>query len=302
MDNVCHTLVGVAVARTGLHKRTAFATTTAAIAANIPDVDVLIFATSVPSVAFRRGITHGVPAQLLLPIACAAVIWWIGRRKATAALPPHFGWLLALSYIGVLTHVFLDYLNNYGVRLLSPFSQRWFYGDAAFIVDVWLWLVLGGGALLARRTRPRYAIAALAVAGVYVTGMLISARVARGIVTDAWIARTGRAPRALMVGPVPLNPFRRAIIVDAGDRYFEGRFTWMPTRVSFGERATLKNDWLPEITTARSDPRVRGILIWARFPFWETREVPGGTEVRIRDMRFRGIGRGGFTATTVVPD
>jgi inner membrane protein len=301
MDNVCHTLVGVAVARTGLDRKTALATSTAAIAANIPDLDVLVFATSVPSVAFRRGITHGVPAQVVLPIACAAVMWWIARRRSSHGLRPSFGWLLALSYIGVLTHVFLDYLNTYGVRLLSPISQRWFYGDAAFIVDFWLWIVLGAGALLARQSRPRYAVIALTIASLYIAGMVVSARAARTIVRNAWIARSGEPPRALMVGPVPLNPFRRTIILDTGDRYYEGSFRWLPARVTFSDTATLKNDWLPEVAAARHEPRIRGILIWARFPVWDTREVPEGVVVRIRDMRFRGIGRGGFTASTIVP-
>jgi len=300
MDNVCHTLVGVAVARTGFHRKTALATTTAAIAANLPDVDVLVFATSMPSVAFRRGITHGLPAQALLPIACAGVMWWLGRRGIGRGRAPRFEWLLALSYIGILSHVFLDYLNSYGIRLLSPMSPRWFYGDAVFIVDIWLWIVLGAGTVAAGRSRPRYAVIALIIAGLYVSGMLVSARAARTIVHDAWISRTGEAPRGLMVGPVPLNPFRRTIIVDAGDRYYEGTFRWAPTRVAFAEAATPKNDSRPEIARASEDARVHGILIWARFPVWTTREVPDGVEVSVRDMRFRTLGRGGFTATTVV--
>ena len=222
MDNVCHTLLGVAIARAGLQRTTSWATATAAIASNLPDIDVLVFTTSVPAVAFRRGITHGVPAQVLLPIGLAGVMWWIARRRRSDAAAARFGGLLAISYIGVLSHVFLDYLNTYGIRLLSPLSQRWFYGDAVFIVDIWLWLVLGigcwlAGGLFRRRssgsTRP--AIIALVCASAYVVGMVASARMARTIVRDAWIARDGGAPRALMVGPVPLNPFFRTIIVDA---------------------------------------------------------------------------------------
>src|SRR5688572_12048969 len=163
MDNLCHTLVGVAVTQAGLKRRTALAATTSVIAANLPDLDVLVFLTGTPSVAFRRGITHGVPAQLLLPLAFAGLMWTIGRRRATREGPqPHFGWLLAISYIGIFTHVFLDFLNTYGIRLLSPLSQRWFYGDAVFIVDLWLWLILGAGVLLSRRgRRPRWAALAL---------------------------------------------------------------------------------------------------------------------------------------------
>jgi inner membrane protein len=49
----------------------------------------------------------------------------------------------------VLTHPTLDWLNNYGLRWLMPFDGRWFYGDAVFIIDPWLWLVLGGAAFMA---------------------------------------------------------------------------------------------------------------------------------------------------------
>lgn len=302
MDNICHTLVGVAVTRAGLQKTTRLATAASAIAANLPDLDVLVFLTGTPSVAFRRGITHGVPAQVLLPIAFAAVMWWIGRRRPApdGSPPAHFGWLLAISYIGVLTHVFLDFLNTYGIRLLSPMSQRWFYGDAVFIIDVWLWLTLGAGVWLARHSRPRSAAIALTLAAVYIGAMLVSARAARRIVHDAWVARTGESPRALMVGPAPLNPFRKNVIVDAGDRYYLGSFAWLPARTAFAGDATPKNDHLPAVAAARGDRRVRGVLVWSRFPAWTVRETEAGTEVRLRDMRFPDIERGGFTARTIV--
>ena len=303
MDNVCHTLVGIAVAQAGFKRKTALATTTAAIAANLPDIDVLVFLTQVPSVAFRRGITHGVPAQILLPIALAAVMWTIGRRRAsTEGSGVHFGWLLVLSYIGIFTHVFLDFLNTYGVRLLSPLSQQWFYGDAVFIVDPWLWLTLGVGVCFARKARPGAAALALVVASVYIGGMLVSASVARRFVHDAWVARTGDAPRALMVGPRPVSPLQRNVIVDAGDRYVEGSFAWLPARVTFDDAPTPKQDDAAGVATARTDPEVRGFLVWSRFPFWEAREVPDGIEVRVRDMRFKdGPGRAGFVASVVVP-
>ena len=80
MDNVCHTLVGIAAARAGLNTKTALATATLAIASNLPDIDVLAFATGIPSVALRRGWTHGVLAQALLPLAFAGVMWMVATR------------------------------------------------------------------------------------------------------------------------------------------------------------------------------------------------------------------------------
>ena len=68
MDNVCHTLVGAACGAAGLNRRTRFGAATLMISANIPDVDVLVFATGQPWMEFRRGWTHGILAQIVLPV------------------------------------------------------------------------------------------------------------------------------------------------------------------------------------------------------------------------------------------
>ena len=120
MDNLCHTLVGAALGYAGLRRTTRLANATLMIAANLPDLDVLVLATDTPSVAFRRGWTHGVLAQLVLPLALTAIMVLIGRRRASAGGPPlNARWLLLLSYVGLYSHVFLDFLNNYGIRLLT---------------------------------------------------------------------------------------------------------------------------------------------------------------------------------------
>jgi inner membrane protein len=316
MDNLCHTLVGAAMGYAGLRHKTRLASATLMIAANLPDLDVLVFATDTPSIAFRRGWTHGVLAQLLLPLALTGVMLLIGRRRHVASgfsrrdPPLHAGWLLLLAYLGIYSHVFLDFLNNYGVRLLTPFEWRWFYGDTLFIIDPWLWLTFGAGIWLsARRRSPAPARVALTVAVVYVGAMLISARVARGIVIEAWRDAHGRAPQALMVGPVPVNPFDRQIIVDAGEHYETGGFTWLTApRVTFNPRRIPKNDDRPGVADARRQPSFQAFLIWSRFPFYEIEDEPGGTRVSVGDMRFSlanplrdAIGRGRFTATAVVP-
>ena len=287
------------LAQAGFKSRTGRAVLTGAIAANLPDLDVLVFLTDVPSVAFRRGITHGVPAQVLLPIALAGVMTAIGgRARRFDARPVHFGWLLVLSYLGVLTHVYMDLLNTYGVRLLSPLAERWFYGDAVFIIDPVLWIVLGAGAWFARRSGPRLAQLAILVACVYIGAMVASARAARAIVHDAWMARAGAAPRALMVGPAPFSPHRKTIIVDAGDHYVEGSFRWFPATVTFASSVTPKNEAATGVAEARQDPDVAGLLVWSRFPFWTVQDTPDGRAVTVSDMRFKdGPGRGSFRVT-----
>ena len=304
MDNVCHTLLGAACARAGLTRPTELGMVTSMIAANLPDIDVLVFATDVPSVAFRRGWTHGVLAQAVLPAVLALAMSAAARRtqglipRGTA--PPVLGPLLVLSYVGVLSHVFLDLLNNYGVRLLMPFSGRWFYGDALFIVDPWLWIAFGAAVACGLRGNVRKTRAWMAAACVYIACMVVSARAARAVVLDTWQNQHGSRPAALMVGPVPLNPLRKAVIVDAGDHYRTGTFTWAPTRTRLIETTLPKHDNHPATGIARGDPRVVGILVWSRFPFWTITQVADGTRVTLRDMRFAALERGGFTATVVV--
>src|SRR5688572_27559308 len=215
MDNLCHTLVGAAFGEAGLKKRTRFGNATLMIASNLPDVDVLVFATSTPALAFRRGWTHGSIAQVVLPVVLTAVVLAIARAFPNrAGAPVRARWLLLLSYVGVLSHALLDLLNPYGLRILAPFSWRWFYGDTLFIIDPWLWLILGAGIWIARRRHvPHSARQALTVALLYIASMTINARLARGIVLQEWRVEYGGAPAGLMVGPVPINPFRKQVII-----------------------------------------------------------------------------------------
>lgn len=49
--------------------------------------------------------------------------------------------LLLLAVVGSLSHLLLDWTNSYGVHPFWPLDNRWFYGDAVFIVEPWLWVV-----------------------------------------------------------------------------------------------------------------------------------------------------------------
>jgi inner membrane protein len=312
MDNLCHTLVGAALGEAGLKRRTRYGNATLMIASNLPDVDVLAFATGTPSVALRRGWTHGVLAQVLLPVLLTAVIVAVARRRPVAsgshvADPPlRVGDVLWLSYLGVALHVLMDLLNTYGVRLLMPFDGRWFYGDVLFIVDPWLWVVLGAGVWIARRRHsPRAARRSLLVASAYVLAMIISARAARGVILERWQQVEGHTPQAAMVGPVPITPLRRDVIIDAGNRYETGTFIWRPRSVRFDEAAIPSNADDPRVSIARAAPNIRAFLLWSRFPFWTFEPVAGGTRVTVGDMRFTGVpalaGRN-FTQSVIVAD
>ena len=295
MDNLCHSLVGGALGKAGLASRTPLGMTTLIVANNWPDVDVAVFATDTLAMAFRRGWTHGLPAQITLPIVLTAVIVVcdrLFRKGAAERVKPRE--VLLLSYIGVLCHVFLDFLNSYGVRLLMPLSERWFYGDALYVVDPIMYVVLGFGWWLASRRRDvRPARVALTVAAAYIAVMLLSNVIARREVR-AGLTRAGRPENTrFMVTPVFGNPFRREVIVDVGDRYEKG-FLWFEPLPHFrpagyGVETGLN---LPAAERVLQLPRARAFLRWSRFPFLQENEQG----VWLNDYRYSSAGPYGWSA------
>jgi len=142
-------MTGAALSATGLRRTTPLATATLVLAANAPDVDIVTQAFgSYTALAWRRGLTHGVPALLLLPFLVTGVILAgdhvIRRRLHPGAPPASSRRILALAFLGVWSHPALDWLNTYGMRWWMPANGEWSYGDSLFIVDPWLWLLLGG--------------------------------------------------------------------------------------------------------------------------------------------------------------
>jgi inner membrane protein len=49
--------------------------------------------------------------------------------------------------LALLSHLFLDWTNNYGIRPLFPFDRHWFAGSFVFIFDPYIFVVLLAAAL-----------------------------------------------------------------------------------------------------------------------------------------------------------
>ena len=154
MDPIAHTLAGATMAQTRLKQTTPLATATLIIGANAPDIDaVLTLAGSDASLLYRRGLTHGIGALIVLPLVLTALMCGYDRifrrRGDSEKKPVRPGMVYLLGVLGVASHLFLDWLNTYGIRLLTPFDDRWFYGDLLFIADPWMWLLLAAAAVFA---------------------------------------------------------------------------------------------------------------------------------------------------------
>jgi inner membrane protein len=299
MDNVTHSLVGALLGQMGLKRRSGLAMPTLIIAANLPDIDATCTVLGMVSLAMLRGITHWPLAMLLLPLALTGAMIafdrWQARRGSRPAdrLPVRPGWLLALAYIGCLSHPLFDWFNSYGIRLLAPFSQRWFYGDALFIVDPWLLALLIAGVWLSRRRgrqargdwrRPAWMAGAGVIAYVF-ANIAISGQAA----SQAYAA----VPNATMIvaNPTPLSFWRREVLVRTRESY--GSYDSVPFLALKG-REGVKPIGMDDPRIAervQHSPEARAFLFWSRMPVAESR----GDRIILRDQRFMGVTASNFS-------
>jgi inner membrane protein len=359
MEPMAHTLVGAALAQTGLGRRTRFGTAALIIGANLPDIDaVTYFIDGDLALCARRGWTHGVLALVALPLILTGALVLLGRILGSEKPPPRAATLLGLSSLAVVTHPSLDWLNTYGIRWLMPLNGRWFYGDALFIVDPWIWLILGTAVFLcASRTRVglaawallavvatllwfsdspseywvakalwltvlafaiglrfrqlpgseagkrRLARGALALTSVYIGLMVASVRYARHRVIGE-LRGQGVEVQEIMVGPLPVTPFVRDVVVVTPDHYRYGSLELLPRWSLQLEEGTLPKLGSSPITKeAFRSPEVRGLVNWIRFPFVEVEENQTSYIVTIMDARYaraRSGGRGFGRARVVI--
>lgn len=301
MDNFTHSLAGWALGQAGLKRMTGLAVPTLVIGANLPDIDAVLSVLGTQSLALRRGLTHGPIALLILPLLLTAAMigferWQVRRRKRPRSrLPVRPVPLLILAYVGTLSHPALDYMNNYGIRLLEPFSPRWFYGDTLFIIDAMLWTILPLGIWASRRReaagRPgweRPAQAALALALVYIGGNSAFSAKAEADTAIAVRAQRGITPDLVIANAVPVRFWHRDMLWRGDSLIGRGSFNvaegMTPVLVP-GAKAT--NMASPLVARAAAqDPDANAFLFWARIPYASLTDIPGGKRVTLRDARF----------------
>jgi inner membrane protein len=294
MDNLTHSLVGAVLGQAGLKRTTGLAMPALIIGANLPDVDAACFfwLEGLEHLAFRRGITHGPPALVLLPLVLAGLLWgwdrWQTKRgtRPEARLPVRFGRLYAMAFIGCLTHPAMDWLNVYGIRLLEPFSSQWFYGDTLFIIDPWLWAMLIAAVWVSRRrekaggasTRPARVGIAVGLAYIGLNGtMTWLDQHTRGTMTEPY-------PQAFIASPVPLAFWRREQVAQLHDSRWISS-DWPGSDFGYGyANSAAAQCALPSLTKARrTNSQFDAFLFWSRAPFL-TRAADGS--VILRDARF----------------
>ena len=192
MDNLTHTLIGAVAgealarctrARAGglpADARRNLLVVIGAVGSNLPDIDVAwtwrgFSGSSLSYLLEHRGYTHTLVgcAVLALLLYVGSMVWARWRGYTTTRADQQT--LCGLCTFGVFGHLGMDALNSYGVHPFWPWNNRWYYGDALFIVEPLYWLAALPLLFVVRTTLARVVLGAAAlVAVVAAAGLQLS--------------------------------------------------------------------------------------------------------------------------------
>ena len=159
MDNITHSLAGVALAdltmgRRGANAQRPLFVGAGIVAANLPDID-LVYSWITPAplgyLLHHRGHTHTVVGLIGLAVALAVAYWLFPSVRNMRRSGRLRFWLLIA--VALASHLMLDSLNSYGIHPFYPFDDTWYFGDAVFILEPWFWLILAVAATWNGRSR-----------------------------------------------------------------------------------------------------------------------------------------------------
>ena len=296
MDNLTHSLTGLALARSGLDRVCPHATLLMILSANAPDVDIVALEGGpLRYLEWHRGYSHSLPCLplvALLPVLFVAAIY---RQR----LPWARAWLLCC--IGVGSHLLMDWTNSYGVRFLLPVSSAWFHLDLNSLYDGWILAVLVFAALwpvLARLVsseigdRPSAgrgtALFALAFFVLFdftriVLHQRANAQLDARLYADAPPLQTAALPE-------PFSPLQWTGVVETADTYRLNTVDPLGGFEAQDAQIFYKPPPRPSIENAKRTEPFRYFLYFARFPVWSeaptSLEGGHGTRIDLTDLRF----------------
>ena len=301
------------MARAGLNRTSALATTTLVIGAEAADADMVGYLRGpVFGFAHHRGITHtfvGVPLVAAAVVLLMYGIYQLGRRWRPNFPRPRWSILFWLACLAGLVHIALDYTNNYGVRPFEPFSYKWYAWDIVFIVEPVLLVFLIAGLvvpgffrLINEEIGPRQkgpygrTGAILALLGMLVLWGVRDYEHRRAVAAVEARLYDGAVPLSVGVFPYWVNPFKWNAVAETQNSYQRMLVDSLTPEVDPGGHIEVQYE--PEETpmtlAAKRSYLGRVYLDWARFPYTETQELsPAGSGyvVTFHDARYTYPGR-----------
>jgi inner membrane protein len=309
VDPLTHTATGLFLSRAGLNRFSPHATAILLLAANAPDADVVCAAGgALTYLNYHRHLTHSL---LLIPVMAAlpVLVVRLATRKRLPWLPA-----LAISMVGVLSHLLLDLTNIYGIRLGLPFTGTWYRLDQTSVIDFWIWgaALLGvAGPLLSRLVSSEIGARRASGRGgaVFALTFLLLYNGTRAVLHERAVAvldsrlYSGGAPLRVAALPNPVNPLQWSGLVETRDAYSLHRVNLLADFNPAQGFVFYKPEASPVLDAAGRTQVFQEFLRFSQFPYWRAIPVPepeGGTLVEAMDMRFGSPPAPGFVASAVL--
>ena len=300
MDPVTHALTSIALGRAGLNRISRMATPMLLVSGLAADVD---WATRLAGPrAFLHGhrtATHSFIGTVILVVAVTAGFWIAGRKfpKFAVNIFP----ALLICTIGAGVHLLLDLLNGYGVKLIWPFSAKWYAWDVADSVDAWIIFFLLAGLLLPElfhlvleeigsrprnRGRQRGATLGLVLVALFVAGRAVAHSRAIALLDSR--EYRGQTPLDVASFPRPATPLIWSGVVETDNAIVNVNVPLAPGTVFDPDLADVhfKPEESIALKNAVKSATAVEFLSYARFPLASVQPQGDGFEVRLRDMRF----------------
>ncbi|MBI4481956.1 MAG: metal-dependent hydrolase [Acidobacteria bacterium] len=289
MLNTTHTLVGLALSRSGLGRGVPRAGWIVVVAANFPDIDILIGrGDGARYLDYHRGFTHSLLGVLLGSFALSLALWAVpAYRRACARTGTRFHTLSVTVWLVMLTHPLLDFTNAYGLRPFIPFSYRWYAWNTVSVVNLHLDLALLFFLLLGLvRKSSRWPRAALVWVLAYWTALHVMHQRAEGVLARSTVS--GQRPQDWAAFPplLQLDPGRWEGVFETQEKIYGIRVS------SHQEAGELEPRWRfhkgldhAAVPASRRAYTVRVFLDFARFPVPLVEESPDGYVVTWIDLR-----------------
>jgi inner membrane protein len=265
VDTITHALTGAVIGQAGFRQRGgALAVWTVIAAAEFPDADILmLYGGGETYLRWHRSFTHSALMMPVWAVVVAGIFWAFARRA-------DFRLLFGAALAGIASHLFLDWITSYGTELLWPVTDARFALSWVFILDPYVWAMLGVTLWAALR----YRSAAAARRGLLVTGAYFLLCAA-----SHFFALHSTGPGRRGAYAQPLNPFRWTIVRETADGIVWSDGRQAQTFVSYRDDALVPK--------AEATAEVKLFRWFAEFPVVEKITESGRTALRYRDLRFR---------------
>jgi len=313
LEPITHFLTGAVLARAGFNRKTALATATMTLAAEAPDLDVFWgFKGPVVEFAHHRGFTHSFVGLVLVSGVVTGfmyLVWRLrGRRTNIPNLPPRWGLLFAFAYVAGLSHILLDYTNNYGVRPFWPFWEKWYSWDIVFIVEPALYVILVAGlvapAIFSRhaslpRGRVSATIALACLAGLYLARDHEHRNAVHALRRQSF---KSAAPVRVSAYPYYWNLFHWYGVAETKDFFATSDLDSRTGGLNWSELEFFPKPPETAVTLAAKKSYLgRVYLDWAQYPLVRQTSLGDAWEVHFRDLRYDYPPlRGGSTLSAMV--